>query len=120
MCKSVIGGLKLERSDPGTRTLANQAVAVREINRVLKPGGYFLGAENLRGIELLHQLRVRYKKGNVGWRHFTMRELSELLNNFSVSELKSFGLLPGLFKSNWINKAIYYFNSFFDQWFVKN
>lgn len=46
-CKSVIGGLKAVNRDATTRTLDNQSRAVEEIHRVIKPGGCFLGAENL-------------------------------------------------------------------------
>ena len=78
-CKSVIGGLVLQRKRPETRTLKNQRLAVEEIRRVLKPGGIFLGAENLTGTKI-HQFLRRMKYGpELGWRYLRTTEIQWLL-----------------------------------------
>jgi SAM-dependent methyltransferase len=90
-CKSVIGGLKKEHKNAATRTLENQAAAVREIRRVLKPSGCFLGAENLTG-SLLHEvMRAATKGSRLGWRYPTQRELGLLFADFASIEIEPFG-----------------------------
>lgn len=92
-CKSVIGGLKREYGDRRTRTLQNQADAVAQMHRVLRPGGLMLGAENLRGTPLHHALRLLVSRGNPGWRHLALEELHELLRRFTRHEVETFGVL---------------------------
>lgn len=90
-CKSVIGGLKLVKSDRSTRTLNNQSLAIAEIHRVLSPGGFFLGAENLMGTPL-HQLTRRWsKQGRLGWRHLTLGEIRQLFAGFDRMEQQAYG-----------------------------
>ncbi len=92
-CKSVIGGLKKEHKDAATRTLANQALAVSEIHRVLKPGGRFVGAENLSGSWMHRLTRRAARGGRVGWRHFKRRELLDLFAEFEAVDMECFGFL---------------------------
>ncbi|MBX3744345.1 MAG: class I SAM-dependent methyltransferase [Verrucomicrobiae bacterium] len=92
-CKSVIGGVKGIRKVRSSRTLENHGLAVEEARRVLRPGGLFLGAENLRG-NVLHQwVRLRRHRGNLGWRHMSPVELDWLLREFSEREVKPFGFI---------------------------
>ncbi len=93
VCKSVIGGLKLVYSDRSTRTLENQKKACEEIRRVLKPGGVFLGAENLRGSPLHWYFRKRNGLDK-GWRYLTLGELQFLFDGYTQLQLKPFGFLP--------------------------
>jgi len=104
-CKSVIGGLKLEYTNALTRSLENQKLAVEEIRRVLKPGGVFLGAENLTGTWPHRVLRNIRCGGKLGWRHLTVSEITWLFDHYSCSEQRSWGFcgtgwppFPGL---NW-------------------
>ena len=92
-CKSVIGGLKLVRRDATTRTLDNQSRAITEIHRVIKPAGYFLGAENLKGTWIHQKIRSWVKRGRVGWRHLSRAEIDHLFKNFEVLEQQSNGFL---------------------------
>ncbi|MBI3235086.1 MAG: class I SAM-dependent methyltransferase [Bacteroidetes bacterium] len=100
--KSVVGGLKLVQKDKKTRTLDNQKKAVREIMRVLKPGGIYLGAENMKG-GLLHTLLRKYSKKDQGWRYMTQEDLYYLLDEFSETKYKFHGYLGTLFKYPFIN-----------------
>ena len=103
VCKSVIGGLKLVYKDRRTRTLENQKKAVEEIRRVLKPGGVFLGAENMRGSPF-HR-RYRKKRGlDKGWRHLSLDELEYLFSEFSSLQTKQFGFLPASTSSSIWNR----------------
>lgn len=92
-CKSVIGGLKLKRGDASTRTFANQRLAVAEINRVLRPGGLFLGAENLAGTWVHQKARELAKQGRIGWRHLTAGEIESLFKGFAALEQRCYGFL---------------------------
>jgi SAM-dependent methyltransferase len=96
-CKSVIGGLKLVYRDATTRTLDNQSRAVQEIHRVIKPGGYFLGAENLAGTWFHRKMRSWAKNGRVGWRHLTRVEIDRLFACFEVVEQHPYGFLGSKF-----------------------
>ncbi len=103
VCKSVIGGLKLVYKDRRTRTLENQKKAVEEIRRVLKPGGVFLGAENMKGSPLHHFYR-KYKGLDKGWRYLSLEELEYLFSGFSKLESKQFGFLPSTTSLKGLNK----------------
>ncbi len=90
-CKSVIGGLKKEHKKASTRTLDNQAAAVREILRVLKPGGCFLGAENLTGSRAHRVMRSATKGPVLGWRYPSRGELEDLFSGFASIDIEAFG-----------------------------
>jgi SAM-dependent methyltransferase len=92
-CKSVIGGLSLDYKDASTRTLENQKLAVEQIRRVLKSGGIFLGAENLRGTIVHMALRNWRLKGRLGWRYLQFSEIQWLFENYSSCEQKPYGFL---------------------------
>jgi SAM-dependent methyltransferase len=92
-CKSVIGGLCSNYKDRSTRTPEQQKLAVEEVRRVLKPGGFFFGAENLVGTRLHMALRRKRTKGNLGWRYLQLSEIYWLLDGYSKCELKPHGYL---------------------------
>lgn len=102
-CKSVIGGLKLDRKDKNTRTLANQKLAVEEVRRILKPGGLYLGAENMRGTILHSGARKLLKGDKIGWRHFQVSEVHALFENFGDTRFKFFGFLGSYYKYRLLN-----------------
>lgn len=103
-CKSVIGGLKLVYKDATTRTLENQKLAVDEVFRVLRPGGYFLGAENMRG-STLHRWARKLRKGKkIGWRHLATDEVRWLFADFASCELRFFGLFGSYHRLDVINR----------------
>jgi SAM-dependent methyltransferase len=110
--KSVIGGLKKIRKDPSTRTLENQRLAVGEIQRVLKPGGHFLGAENLRGSWLHQKVRTFAKNGRLGWRHLSREEIDSLFAPFAAVEQQCYGFLGSRFHLLGLN----HLTSFVDSW----
>ena len=63
VAKSVIGGVKTVYNDPRSRNLDVQQSAINNIYACLKPGGYFLSAENMTGNYLLKKLRkIQIKK----------------------------------------------------------
>lgn len=92
-CKSVIGGLSSVYSDRSTRTIPHQRLAVNEIHRILKPGGVFCGAENLRGT-VLHMLMRRVRHGRkLGWRYLRGAEVRWLFEDFARCEQQAYGFL---------------------------
>ncbi|MFZ1809261.1 MAG: methyltransferase domain-containing protein [Cyclobacteriaceae bacterium] len=106
-CKSVIGGLKTTYSDSRTRTLENQKLATLEINRVLKNGGFFLGAENLRGSPLHQLYRKKIKGKRIGWRHLSRQEVTWLFADYSYLKHRSFGFVGTFYKRHFVNSIGY-------------
>jgi hypothetical protein len=98
-CKSVIGGLKLDRQDSSSRTLQSQSRAVAEIHRVIKPGGAFLGAENLNGTIFHRIFRTGVKRGRIGWRHLSIQEIIQLFEPFELVEQRAYGFFGSRFTS---------------------
>jgi SAM-dependent methyltransferase len=103
-CKSVIGGLKLDYKNKQTRTLENQKLAIDEVRRILKTGGFFLGAENMKGSRLHQLLRKVLKGKNIGWRHFEVKELRWLLRDFTTTNIVFFGFVGSYFPFTWFNR----------------
>ena len=106
-CKSVIGGLRKDPKDKKSRTIENQKLAVQEMKRILKPGGAFLGAENMKG-SILHQWMRRAAKGKrIGWRHLSVGEVKWLFDEFADLDVRYFGVLGTLYRSPWINRVFH-------------
>lgn len=105
VCKSVIGGLKLEKCNRNTRTREAQYMAIKEVNRVLKKGGYFLGAENMKG-SWMHSWLRKITKRNLGWRYLTRDDLNYFFNTFEELNVKYYGFFGTLFKGSRIKKTI--------------
>ncbi|RYD59445.1 MAG: methyltransferase domain-containing protein [Sphingobacteriales bacterium] len=114
IAKSVIGGLKADPANRSTRTFQVQQQAVNNIHNLLKPGGYFLSAENMEGSLLLKQIR-RIKNKDKGWRHFSWREMPALFKPFAEVKTKAFGVLPTLFSSPVVNRVVFGMNKYFLQ-----
>lgn len=88
--KSLLGGVAWDGD------ASRQAQAVRAMHRALKPGGFLLFAENLRG-SLLHQAaRRRFVTWNAVWRYVTIDEMLSYLEPFSNVEYATTGF-SGLF-----------------------
>jgi SAM-dependent methyltransferase len=87
--KSVLGGLRY-RSE---RSLEGQRVAVEEMRRVLKPGGVFLGAENLTGTRAHAALRSVRPAGQAGWYYLRASEIRWLFEDFSACEQMAWGFV---------------------------
>jgi SAM-dependent methyltransferase len=92
-CKSVIGGLVLQRKQSETHILKKQRLAVEEIRRVLKPGGVFLGAENLAGTKVHQFLRWMKYGPELGWRYLRTTEIQWLFASYSLCQQKQWGLV---------------------------
>jgi ubiquinone/menaquinone biosynthesis C-methylase UbiE len=91
--KSVLGAIRIEPP------LQAQRAAIREIYRVLKPGGLVLFAENLAASPLHRWLRRRLTRWGARWQYPTAAELRSLLDRFACVELRTFGFLAALGRS---------------------
>lgn len=111
IAKSVIGGLKSVKGRGSTRSIEAQEKAMHNIFKLLKPGGYFLSAENLKGGWLVQLSRKVTNRGK-GWRHPAYSELERLFTPFPVVQTKTFGILPTLFRSRVMNDISYFLNKY--------
>lgn len=85
--KSMLGAL----GDP-----ERQAQALREMHRVLKPGGVLLWAENLAGTRVHQWLRRRFVAWEHYWRYLRMPQDRSLFAPFDRMEVRTTGLLANL------------------------
>ena len=83
--KSILGvvGARGERG--------RQAQAIEEIQRVLKPGGLLLFAENLAASRCHQLARKWFVPWGEAWSYLALPELRDLLQGFQSSEVKSTG-----------------------------
>lgn len=85
-CKSVLGGIsKYVTGDPKPQIIA-------EIYRVLKPGGWFLSADNLYASRFHAHLRSAFISWAKGWEYFSPEELLTLLNAFDTVNYTTAGI----------------------------
>ena len=79
--------------------LDEPAKVMREIHRVLKPGGKVLFADNLKGTKL-HMAMRRYLIGwwrdTSPWRYFEISELSGILGDFENVYIEPTGCISGI------------------------
>jgi SAM-dependent methyltransferase len=87
--KSVLGGI-------GASGIDFQRQAVREMHRVLRPGGHLLFAENLQGCWLHRFLRRHFIKWAERWRYVTLAEMDEFLIPFLQVRSDCHGILATL------------------------
>ncbi len=93
MLKSVLGAVGHDER------FERQCRACREIHRVLKPGGWFLFAENARASFLHRSLRRFFTPHGARWRYLGLDELPMLLSPFASWSYQSFGVLGLLGRS---------------------
>lgn len=87
LCKSVLGGV----GNYGETEQIKQAI--QQVYIALKPGGYFLFAENLIASPLHQYLRKKKNKWSIGWHYLKKENLREFCNPFSMVEVKTTGFL---------------------------
>lgn len=88
--KSMIGALSSKE---------RQLQAIREMHRVLKPGGVLLFAENLSGTALHRWLRKRFVAWDSYWQYLDVRHDRDLFAPFPRITERSTGLLANLGRS---------------------
>ena len=87
--KSVLGGIGYDNN------YANQHVAMRNIYRALKPGGFLVFAENLTGT-FLHMWLRRNIRHMRRWRYVKLEEVFQLTEQYRDVKYRTFGLLGGV------------------------
>jgi ubiquinone/menaquinone biosynthesis C-methylase UbiE len=69
---------------------------IRELYRVLKPGGALLFAENMQGSPLHRLLRSRLRKWGSTWGYTSIAEMQELLKPFHRVDYETAGFLSAM------------------------
>ncbi len=91
--KSVLGALS---------TYENQSIAMKEIFRVLKPGGVLLFAENLQSTLIHKTARKLFVKWAKHWRYLHINEMKDFMTRYSQFKIRTAGfssiLLPNAIK----------------------
>lgn len=80
--KSMLGAL---------RSGSNQEKALKEVYRVLKPGGYLLFAENLEASNIHRYARKKITKWGEKWHYPQLNNIIKHCNIFKSFEYKSYG-----------------------------
>jgi SAM-dependent methyltransferase len=111
--KSILGGIGRH----GRQENLNQAM--REIYRVLKPGGFLLYAENLAGSRVHMFLRRHFVKWGHSWRYFTPEDLEDMLRSFSRHRLETTGFLATLGRSEWQRSCLHFLDAVIDPLITK-
>lgn len=86
MFKSVLGAV-------GRTSAIQQEAAVRQMYAALKPGGYLLFAENLRGSRVHRALRRHFVSWGTSWRYVSLQEMRHYLRCFSRVTLETCGVV---------------------------
>ncbi len=89
--KSVLGSIGREG---GIDTIK---LAIKEIKRVLKPGGVLFFAENLSSSRLHMYLRNNFVPWGNKWYYLSINEIEEILNEFETTSINTRG-----FFSSWV------------------
>jgi len=92
-------------------TINLQQKAINELYRILKPGGYLLFAENLKGSYLHQIVRKKFIKWGRKWKYPKINELEKMVDKFSYVNKKTYGVIS-LFGRNEKQRA---YLSFFDK-----
>jgi ubiquinone/menaquinone biosynthesis C-methylase UbiE len=90
-----------------------QEQAIREISRVLKPGGILLFAENLSGTRL-HQLFRQFTRWGGYWRYVKVDEMVQFHRNFSEFHYETFGLSAAFGRSELQRSLLHHFDRVID------
>ena len=98
--KSMLGGIVREND------LKIAKKVTTEIYKALKPGGLLLFAENLTSSKIHRLLRAKYGALKNNWHYFSIKEMEDLLQNYSSFNYKTFGFI-GCFGRNEKQKRIF-------------
>jgi len=98
--KSMLGGIGRDNHPE------KQVAAVREMHRVLKPGGKLLFAENLIGSPLHRFLRSRFVRWGKSWRYLSLEEVPELFAPFSSLTLQCYGFFGAFGRTNFQHRLL--------------
>lgn len=112
--KSVLGSIG--RND----NFDNQAKAIAEIYRILKPNGILLFAENAKASFLHTIFRKIFRKWASYWRYVTIDEMLKMLNIFKTKEIHTAGYISAFVSNKNLKKIVFPLDSFLEKITTKN
>jgi len=98
--KSVLGSIGIHGG------FAAQQKTADEIHRVLRPGGFWLFAENLKGAAIHTFFRQRFVKWGSAYYYLTIGELQRLTSQFSDCHYETYGYFGCLGRREWQRRAL--------------
>lgn len=100
--KSVIGALG---------NASDQEQAMNEIYRVLKPGGTFLFAENLKGSAFHQWLRKKFVRWGERWRYISEKEMKKWGKAYQTQFTRSYGVVALFGRTEKQRRFLAYFDT---------
>ena len=104
--KSVIGALG---------SVEKQMLAFQEIQRVLKPGGVLLFAENLKSSALHMYLRRKFVVWSTYWRYPELKDIYIYTKEYNHIELNTTGFFANLISNHFVRVIFSYFDLVFEK-----
>lgn len=111
--KSVLGGVGYDNN------YANQKKMIQQCYKALKPNGMLCFVENLTGSRMHMFLRRRLIKWGNRWRYVQFNELDDLLSEFKILQIETFGFLGCLGRKRCLNQLLSVLDKVFDRFIGK-
>jgi len=112
--KSVLGSVGKNEN------IEKQFAAIKEIHRVLKPGGILLFAENAKASFVHKMFREIFRKWSEYWRYIALSEMENMLSVFNEKKIFVSGFLSVFASNDGVKKILFKTDSILEKFISKN
>lgn len=112
--KSVLG------SAGKNENIGNQFAAIKEIHRVLKPGGILLFAENAKASYFHRAFRKVFRRWSEYWRYISVNEMQNMLSIFNEKKIFTAGFFSVFASNNSFKKILFKADNILEKFISKN